>query len=48
MCKRLKDVGVWTDSRGTALRLGPAPYLCDDQLAEAITKLGEVCQEMKV
>lgn len=41
--KRLKAAGVWTDSRGTALRLGPAPYLCDDQLDDAMAKVGEVC-----
>ena len=34
--------GVWTDCRGEVLRLGPAPYLCDDQLREAIAILGEV------
>ncbi len=43
--KRLKAAGVWTDSRGPALRLGPAPYLCDDQLCDAMAKLGEVCQQ---
>lgn len=43
VCRRLKGAGVWTDSRGSALRLGPAPYLCDDQLAEAMAKVGEVC-----
>lgn len=42
--KRLKAASMWTDSRGTALRLGPAPYLCDDQLTEAVAKLGDVCQ----
>jgi kynureninase len=44
--KRLKDVGVSTDSRGTALRLGPAPYLCDDQLEEAMAKLRDVCRDL--
>jgi len=29
---RLKEEGVWTDYRGNRLRLGPAPYLSDDQL----------------
>jgi kynureninase len=43
LSRRLKEVGVWTDSRGTALRLGPAPYLCDAQLVEAMTCLGRVC-----
>lgn len=34
--------GVLTDSRGSTLRLGPAPYLCDQQLRDAIGQLGEV------
>jgi kynureninase len=33
--------GVLTDSRGTWLRLGPAPYLADEQLRAAIDALGE-------
>jgi kynureninase len=33
---------VYTDHRGDLLRLGPAPYLSDRQLAAAITALGEV------
>ncbi|HEV2780437.1 MAG TPA: kynureninase [Actinophytocola sp.] len=33
--------GVSTDSRGDHLRLGPAPYLSDDQLEAAIATLGE-------
>jgi kynureninase len=32
----LKARGVFTDSRGDMLRLGPAPYLTDDQLRRAI------------
>jgi kynureninase len=44
VCKRLKAAGVWADSRGSAVRLGPAPYLCDDQLHEAMAKVGEVCR----
>jgi kynureninase len=36
--------GVATDARGRALRLGPAPYLSDVQLDEAIRILGEVAQ----
>lgn len=34
--------GVWCDARGDVLRLGPAPYLRDDQLQDAVTILGEV------
>jgi kynureninase len=33
--RRLSEQGVLTDSRGRWLRLGPAPYLTDDQLAHA-------------
>jgi kynureninase len=38
--RRLAADGVQTDSRGTYLRLGPAPYLSDDQLQEAVRRLG--------
>jgi len=40
--KRLRERGVWTDFRGDVLRLGPAPYLADDQLDAAVAALGEV------
>jgi kynureninase len=40
----LKELGVWTDFRGESLRLGPAPYLADSQLVEAISKLAAVCR----
>jgi kynureninase len=33
---------VHSDARGNVLRLGPAPYLRDDQLRDAIGVLGEV------
>jgi kynureninase len=37
--------GVATDSRGRSLRLGPAPYLSDAQLHEAVARLGAVAAE---
>jgi kynureninase len=37
--------GVWTDARGDVLRLGPAPYLSDRQLRDAMGLLGEVARE---
>jgi kynureninase len=40
--RALRARGVSTDARGDVLRLGPAPYLRDDQLRDAITALGEV------
>jgi len=40
----LAERGVSTDSRGSYLRLGPAPYLSDAQLEAAVAALGEVLQ----
>jgi kynureninase len=34
-----------TDARGDVLRLGPAPYLSDAQLLEAVGLLGEVVRD---
>jgi kynureninase len=34
-----------TDARGEVLRLGPAPYLSDQQLRDAVALLGEVVRE---
>jgi kynureninase len=42
--RRLKERGVWTDFRGEGLRLGPAPYLSDARLIEAVERLAEVCR----
>ncbi len=39
---RLKEEGVWTDYRGNRLRLGPAPYLSDDQLKSSMDILSKV------
>ncbi len=36
LSQALRDRGVYTDCRGDVLRLGPAPYLTDAQLREAI------------
>ncbi|HEY6061435.1 MAG TPA: hypothetical protein VIV10_12670 [Gemmatimonadales bacterium] len=38
----LHQRSVWTDYRGDTLRLGPAPYLSDAQLRDAVARLGEV------
>ena len=38
----LLDRGVLADSRGTYLRLGPAPYLTDAQIESAVRILGEL------
>ena len=38
----LRERGVFTDARGDILRVGPAPYLRDDQLVDGITALGQI------
>jgi kynureninase len=45
--RALAERGVLTDSRGPWLRLGPAPYLSDEQLETAIALLGEVVTELR-
>ena len=40
--QRLRGRRVLADARGDVLRLGPAPYLRDDQLTDAVAALGEV------
>lgn len=40
--QRLHQQGVLVDARGEALRFGPAPYLSDRQLEEAMGVLGKV------
>jgi kynureninase len=42
LSRALHQRGVWTDFRGELLRLGPAPYLSDRQLEDAVRALGEV------
>jgi selenocysteine lyase/cysteine desulfurase len=42
VARRARERGVHTDARADVLRLGPAPYLRDDQLRDAIEMLGEV------
>jgi kynureninase len=45
LARSLRARGVWTDARGEVLRLGPAPYLSDVQLRDAIARLGEAVRE---
>jgi kynureninase len=45
--RALAERGVLTDSRGPWLRLGPAPYLSDEQLETAIALLGEAVSELR-
>jgi kynureninase len=46
ICARLGDRGVSSDFRGDSLRLGPAPYLSDRQLGDAIGLLGETVEAL--
>ena len=39
--RRLRGRGVFADSRGEILRLGPAPYVSEAQLDSAVAELGE-------
>jgi kynureninase len=41
LARRLRERGVFVDARGDVLRMGPAPYLRDDQLRDAVAALGE-------
>jgi kynureninase len=40
----LRERGVESDFRDDRLRLGPAPYLCDRQLDDAMAALGETAK----
>ncbi|HZF13879.1 MAG TPA: kynureninase [Thermoanaerobaculia bacterium] len=43
----LRERGVSTDYRNDVLRLGPAPYLSDAQLRDALGLLGEVARQVE-
>lgn len=43
LSRGLHDRGVLTDARGEVLRFGPAPYLSDVQLRDAMAGLAETC-----
>lgn len=44
--RKLRGQAVWTDYRGEALRLGPAPYVSDDQLRAALAALRSVASAL--
>jgi len=44
--EKLKEKNVWTDYRGNVLRFGPAPYISDEQIKEAIKVLRNVIQSL--
>jgi len=47
ICSFLNERDVYTDYRDDALRLGPAPYLSDDQLKTSIGILGDILRKIK-
>lgn len=47
LCAALRRRGVSSDFRGDRLRFGPAPYLCDQQLIDAMGLLEEVLSELR-
>lgn len=46
LCQALRQRGIATDYRGRHLRFGPAPYLSDRQLHDAVARLGEVLRTL--
>ena len=47
MQQALMARGILTDQRDGYLRLGPAPYMTDTQLSDAIETLGEVVTALR-
>lgn len=39
--EHMRDIGIHTDHRHGWLRLGPAPYVCDEQLSDALLAMEE-------
>ena len=46
--RELARRGVLTDSRRNTLRLGPAPYLDDDQIDRTVATLGQVVRDLYI
>lgn len=45
--KKLLEQGIYIDYRGESLRLGPAPYVSDDKLNQALDTLNEIVKQFK-
>lgn len=43
----LNDRGILTDSRGDQLRFGPAPYLSNNQLSQALNAIEDIAVKLK-
>lgn len=48
LCRALRERGVWTDHRGSLVRLGPAPYVVDGQLDDAVAAIRGVVRSVGV
>ena len=46
LCRALRARGVYSDTRGAMLRFGPAPYLSDRQLSDAVAALGDAVRSL--
>ena len=46
LCRGLRERGVWTDHRGSLVRLGPAPYAVDSQLDDAVAAIRDVVHSL--
>ncbi len=46
ICQQLAQRQVYCDHRGKLLRLGPAPYVSDEQLRQGINELAGVCRRL--
>jgi len=47
LSEMMRDRGVHTDYRNNWLRMGPAPYLCDEQLSDGVHALDESVRELQ-
>jgi selenocysteine lyase/cysteine desulfurase len=43
---KLREVGVYTDARGSILRLGPAPYLLDEEIDRGVELLLDAARSL--
>lgn len=46
LCRALRERGVWTDHRGSLVRLGPAPYVVESQLDDAVAAISDVVRSL--
>ena len=47
LAKALRTRGVYADARHDILRLGPAPYVTDEQIDQALVALAQAVRETR-